>query len=345
LVSPRPFLARARRKLGGAPLFERASERIVLSPAITSDRPAAIQLPGEFDRALKFYDGREAERLRICGGPREEGATVAYVFDDALVAHGAVYKGLAGEFFRNDGPRHWFSGRVAQGGEALLAASQMSEVYFGDWLVESFSLGLLAEQRGVPAIGFARKPWLHEPGYRSLFGILTEPVAMARFKRLWIIDDRGMNTSRGERFRVLRQRLRANVAEHGEGPKRVFLTRGSLGQARSVVNADALEAFMSGRGYAIVHPEREQPASLARTLRDAEIVVTVEGSAQVHALLAMPDAATLTILQPPMRFTAPGKDMADLAGLRYAFMVGDPDGAGFSIDLVRLAHLLDRVEA
>jgi capsular polysaccharide biosynthesis protein len=282
---------------------------------------------------------------RIAGGnERREGATIAYRLENATVAHGVVYAGGASRIHRTDGPRFLLSGQAARREAGLIASSRTGELFFGDWLVEAFSLALVAETMSVPAIGFERREWPHEAGYRALFSLAIDPVRHVRFDTLWIVDDRGINDGRGARFRELRRRLRASTTSAQAG-ERVYLARGTTGQARTMTNQDDVEAQLAARGFAIVHPERETPRSLAAKLVDARIVVVMEGSAQTHALLAMADGGAVIVLQPPNRFTAPGKDMADMAGLRYGFIVGDPAGDGFSIDPQRLDETIALVDA
>lgn len=352
-VSIRPLLAWSRAKLrpedvaGFDGLAAQAVERIELSPAVVRDRPAALSLPGEFDRPFGYYGSKEAMAVSLAGGRnREDGATIAYALRDAIVAHGAVYAGTASQLVRRDGPRVFLWGRPEQRDAGVLIPSKGTEWYFGDWLFQAPLRCLLAERMGLPAIAFDRKPWLHEPGYNELLDVGAEPVRYARFRTLWLIDDRGINHGRTERFRELRRRLRAKVTNPG-GPERVFLPRGGMGKGtnRTILNAPAVEEQLAALGFEMTNPpEHETPLSLARKLVSARIVVTVEGSMQLHALLAMPEGGVIIALEPPDRFMVPAKEMADMAGLRYGFMVGTPGQDGFTVDLERLRQTIALAE-
>lgn len=345
MPSLRPLSARLRARIRPTDLMAQATQIVELSPAIVSRRPPAISLAGEFDRAEGYFAGREKEYGRVAGGDdRAEGATIAYALRDALVAHGVVYTGGASQIFRREGPRLLLTGRPEEREAGLLTASPITELFFGDWLVETPGLCLLAAEMKLPAVTFAKKPWLHEAGYLKLLDMAPEPIGHARFETLWMVDDRGTNDGRAARFRELRRRVRDKVLG-GAGGGRIYLARGNTGQARHMVNVVDVEAHLTTAGFEIVHPERETAQALARKLASAKIVVTVEGSAQVHALLAMPQEGRLVVLQPPDRFTAPGKDMADMAGMRYAFMVGEAVSDGFMIDLDRLSQTIELAES
>ena len=342
-----PLLARICGRVKLLRLIDRAAYSAELAPPVIIDRPAALALPGEFERAIGFYETREMEWRRVAGGQRREGATCAYRLDRALVAEGAVYKGLAAEFYRRDGPKLLLSGPVERRPTGLLVTNQVIETYFGDWLLQSFTAALLAERIGVPPVRLARPPWQHEAGYCELLGIVPEPIVRTRFDHLWIVDDRGMNDDRAARFKLLRDRLRS-VAAGKPSTGRVLIARGQSGKGRGLINDRAVVDLLAKRGFEVITPETMLPAAIVAALAKANVVVTIEGSAQNHALLACPAGATLVILQPPRRFTAPGKDWGDLVGLRYAFVVGEPTNSAnddFEIDLARLTALLDMVEA
>ncbi len=339
-----PFFARAYRRVRATPFLDQAVRCVTISPAIVSDRPPAISLPNEFERARGFFLPREIEHKRIMGGAREEGATLAYLFHDITMGGGAIYTGKTVDIFRRESRRFFLLGSSDNLDEALLGTTKTAEQFFGDWLSEGLSIELLAESWGVPAVGFARSDWLHEPGYRNITQLFSQKLHFARIRNFWLMDDRGINQNRGERFRELRARIRGR-SNAARGPKSVYLARGNMATPRSMANEDLIRYKLVDWGFTVIEPERETAASLVALLKNANLAVTIEGSAQVHALLAMPEHSTLLVLQPPDRFTAPGKDMADMGGLRYSFLVGDPTQNGFSIDAGRLLRTLDLIGA
>jgi capsular polysaccharide biosynthesis protein len=340
-ISVQPFLNRVLRKVYPANITDHADRHLIVSPAIESDRPAAICIPGEIERAQAFHLSPEIERGRIAGGKRQEGPTIAYRIRNATVGRGAVYTRGAMETYSERSSRWALIGELNLLPECVLVASKTTELFFGDWLVEGLSLELLAK-KWLPAAAFRRTNWLHEAGYRELTGLSVEQVDIAHADKLWIIDDRGINRSRAQRFQELRRIIRSRVTANFDSPNLVYLARGKLGSSRQMSNERETVNCLTCLGFEVVEPESETPLALASKLRNTSIAVCVEGSAQVHALLAMPEGSTIINIQPPQRFTAPGKDMADMAGMRYGFVVGD---AGFSVDADRLRRTIDLVNA
>jgi hypothetical protein len=111
-----------------------------------------------------------------------------------------------------------------------LCSNYVIERYFGHWATDGLVLELLAAQRSVPGLKLAGTPWMHEPGYRELCGLPVTRSDNAWIERLWVIDDRGINDGWISRIEELRRRVRSVVAPNG--PKRVMLTRGTLGAKR-----------------------------------------------------------------------------------------------------------------
>ena len=89
-----PIVARLRARLLGNPrLVDRASEIIEIAPAVDRMQPAAIALPGEFERVVAVQEETtwaiELERLRE--GTRRHGPTIGYRIDNAILGNGTLY--------------------------------------------------------------------------------------------------------------------------------------------------------------------------------------------------------------------------------------------------------------
>jgi capsular polysaccharide biosynthesis protein len=158
-----------------------------------------------------------------------------------------------------------------------------------------------------------------------------------------MVDDRGYNPGRMERFRRVRARLRDAV--NGGGPQRVFIRRGGLAAGRHLLNEDEVIAALAARGFAIVAPEELPARAVATTLRDARLVVGVEGSALSHANAVVGDGACVFAIQSPTSFNSIHRLATADAGLRFAFSVGDVrNGEAFTMPVERLARAIDMVE-
>jgi hypothetical protein len=222
-----------------------------------------------------------------------------------------------------------------------LCSNYVIERYFGHWATDGLVLELLAAQRSISGLKIAGAPWMHEPGYRELCGLQVTRSDNAWIDRLWVIDDRGINDSWISRIEELRRRVRSVAAPNG--PKRVMLTRGTLGAKRELVNSPEVEAALIRLGFDIVDPELETARSIAEKLCGVEIAITVEGSAQSHCWLAMPRQSSFVAIQPPTQFNLWPKMNADAIGINFAFVVADPHPEGFCLPTDRLLRIIDEV--
>jgi capsular polysaccharide biosynthesis protein len=338
-----PVTSRLRAKWSGsATLREGASEVIELSPAIDREQARAISLPAEFDRVVSFQNETtpEIEFKRLQQGVFRHGPTVVYRLDNAVVGDGTLYfKG--GYHVIKSGSRSILPRMRDQFADAMLCTNNVVERYFGHWLNDGLTLEMLAKEMSLEGIVLKHKPWLHEPGYRKLSELCAVQTEFTSVDRLMVVDDRGINDSWISRAKKLREKFRKAVKR--VGPKRVMLSRGSLGAARQLVNKSDVQEALQQFGFEIVSPESESAANLVNKLASAEIVVVVEGSAQSHCTFALPGGSTVLTIQPANRFTAVSKDRADAVGLNWAFVVADPRHEGFHLPIDRLLRTLDEV--
>ncbi|WP_303544193.1 glycosyltransferase 61 family protein [Sphingomonas natans] len=339
-----PILARLR---GYRPIEAAASQTVELAPADRAETSEAIALPGEFERATGAMETTNmAEQRRLIGaGMLDHGATIGRLVENVTIVGAGLYASRAYSTF---GPRPGMrvSSPCAHFDEAQFCGGQGGEFYFGHWLCDNLATEPLAAMRGLSAVTL-RPRWMHEAGYRALFQLRATEVAHARFDRLWVIDDRGYNEARVARFRAMRTTLRAAVGDPRPNT-RLYIARGTTGAKRALTNEPALIETLVARGFAVIEPEHMTPPAIATALAAAELVISIEGSALCHALMALPAGARMLTIQPPTRFNIFNKIIGDFAGLRTGYVVADPDGDGFRLDpdrLFRTIDLLDRAAA
>ena len=273
-----PLTSRLRAKLSGTQaIWSGAAEKIQLAPADESSGFPVICLPNELDRVIDVapLSTFALERSYVAEAPISQGPTIGYRFENAILADNTLY--AAGRFeVARAGEKRSFWGNTMS--TAQLCAHSPSNIYFGHWLRDALAMELLAEQRGLKGLSYVRKPWLHEPGYREIMKLPARPMAFARVRNLWSVDDRGLNASWIKRFRELRARVRKAAA--GGGPARVFLARGRGGESRELVNAPAIYEVLAARGFVSrSRPESLSPQQIVNTLSAAKIAISVEGSA------------------------------------------------------------------
>ncbi|WP_294395102.1 glycosyltransferase family 61 protein [uncultured Sphingomonas sp.] len=340
-----PLWARVAGRLGGnrSPR-DVAVETVELAPAIVRPSPAAIALPGEFDRVIQFQHetSPEHELSRVSAGDRRHGATTAYRLKDVLLADGRIYYRGGYTNFRQTDYRRVLTGPMEHIMQAALTTSSVAERYFGHWLCDALLMEQLAAQRGLPALTFERRAWSHEPGYRAALGLDATKVRQATVGDLWLFDDVGLNDGMVERLQALRGRIAAR--RPAEGPSHVFMRRGAMGTARVLTNQQAIEDALAQRGFTIIDPEQMAVDALIATLSHARTVVLVEGSAQSHVIHTMRKGGVALTIQPPRRFNAVLKPYADALGFHWAYAVADDAENGFTMPVDRLLRTMDLAE-
>ncbi|WP_341209391.1 glycosyltransferase family 61 protein [uncultured Sphingomonas sp.] len=347
MYSLRPLTARIVRPLdaGG---FWRGAETVDIDPAGRVERAPALFLPDELDRIVAHYPGvaPKDDLDRLLHTSRIEPATTAQVVPDVIVADGTLLRHGGVQVIRpGPGKRKMLRGHFATLPEAMLCADYVIDRYFGHWVADGWSREQLAIERAMVPMVLDPARFGHSEGYRALFDLPARSIADTRVRRLWLIDDRGYNPARMERFRRVRARLRAAVAGRGGGDK-VFIRRGAQAAGRNLCNEAEVIAALSARGFTIIAPDTLPVAQIAGALRDARIVVGVEGSALAHANAVLDPGACVFAIQSPASFNTIHRLATADVGLRFAFSVGDvATGDDFTMPVARLLRAIDMVEA
>ena len=342
-----PITTRLRsRFLGTAPIRSLATSKVELAPADECPALPVISLRNEFDRVRRVapLSTIEDQHEWITCARTRHGPTLAYRFENAVLADHTVYVPGGYEVAKSGDKRAILPGKHEEYDEAQLCTYAASNLFFGHWLRDALAMELLAEQRGLVALSYAKRPWIHEPGYREMVNLPGAPVSFASVRDLWIVDDRGLNKEWRGRFRELRTRVR-RTASNG-GPTHVFLSRGKSGAARELLNSASITDSLVNRGFSIVEPEMLSPFEIVHSLASAKVVISVEGSALNHVQYALPENSAIIAIQPPEQFNAFHKILADFNNLRFGYVVAAPASEGsFVLEPERLLRTLDLVEA
>jgi hypothetical protein len=322
-----------------------AVRRIILAHGETTLCPPAIQLPNDMDGVTAVMEDTtpELERKRIAGGQYQHEPTVALEFTGVRLHLGSIYRGSVSHRLV---ARHRLPARSAPAisiGEAAIASTYYGSIYFAHLLTDDLTLHLAAETL-APPVTVERRTYGHEPGYIDLLSIKRTLMRSARFRRLYLLEDHGQNRYKRERYNKLRSRLRASAGPAFQTDHIVMIRRGTSGVARKLVNETQVEQFLVARGAIIIEPESLTPTEIARKLLGSRIVVGVEGSHLAHGFMAMAERSCMLTLQPPYRFNSLFKDYTDCLSMRYASLTGQEVEGGFTIDLNRLARILDLIE-
>jgi len=355
----RPFANRARRALLGRRALEDAAvERETLQAAETEALPPPLALPDASARATAGCPGHSTlaeERHRAEITQVVHDAVVRYVLEDALVHPGGIeVPGAARLFAPADAAA--LRAPIARLPCAAYAATGATQRYFGHWLRDGCTTALLARD-GEALLLDMRSDWPDVPAYLGALGLAPAPGALFRVGRLAVFDDHGQGALKRARYAELRRRVAEAWPGSGTDPAartgtgrettrdaaRVFFRRGASGQPRGIANEEALVAFLKGRGFEVVDLAGARADALVRRFRAADLVLSVDGSHVNHAYLGLRPGAALLTLIPADRFTMVHRFCAHAFGLRYGYAVMARAGAGWAVDLDRLAALLDRV--
>ncbi|WP_214622448.1 glycosyltransferase 61 family protein [Sphingobium nicotianae] len=325
-----------------------------IAPEVPSVGKRAIFLPGEFEAVLGYPEDGDAqlEWTRISGGSHLHRATVEYMFEPAHIKNITLKAGRYVGRFPSVLPAarsHFGEADPIHFRDAFLSTSGLSGQQFGHWVRDSLVSELHGRSLGLPSVGVARKLWPHEPAFREMSGLACRYLWEARFDRLILLHDMGHNHYWERRFMELRQTLRDRAAfmPGQSAGSHIYLSRGAGARPRDPANLALIQAMLEDLGFRTVVPSSLSAQEIAVAVRDAEMVVSAEGSHLNHLHFFAPDALKLLVLQDPHRFYAYHKGLVDFYDGTFGFIVGRPEPDTpdrFRIDLENLKrtiHLLD----
>lgn len=350
MMLPIPLQWRVLRLLKGRRTYqETADQQWVLHPRETSLTRRAIYRSEDLDRVTAVHPETtyQHELGRIRGGRVEHMATTVYRLRQAHFLHGYIYHGAMRHCLVTTKEHLFPSLTTEQIERAALACTFVGLRYFGHFMTDDLTLALAAESLAQP-ITVPQPLTAHQIEYRNLFGIHPLPVAQAQCQELLLIEDVGQNRFKRKRYEVMRSRLQQFSSATSSGSssatsRGVMFLRGASGVRRLLVNESEVAAFLKQQGFAVLDAETLSVAEIVRQTLGAKIVVGVEGSQLVHGLFAMAEGGTMLTLQPPDRFNNVHKDYTDCLDMNYAFVVGNPEPNGFSINIEDLAKTLDHL--
>jgi hypothetical protein len=335
------YAARRVLRLPQIPVARAASRSWVVHPAVREVRPRAFFLDGQLDRVegVQNETSLDFELARVLGREVEHAATMAFELDDATIFEGSVYAGGTRlRFMEAPFSLRAFGGAEEELDRAALDCTFVGNRYFGHWIADDCPLHLLAREHAEP-IGVTRPLFGQEAQFGALWGLHPRKVSSATVRKLLYFLDYSQNRTKRERY----ERLRAPIqARAGSASRRgVYFRRGSGGALRELTNQTEIEERLTRRGFHVLDPTVETVEKVMDLCAGAPCVVSVEGSQLAHGLLNVAAGGSLLALQPPNRFNNVYKDRADCLGLRYGFVVGRGNEAGFHVDVDEIERTLD----
>jgi capsular polysaccharide biosynthesis protein len=339
-----PYMRLARRVLRGRGTLDSiASETVLLCPPETSEHEPPVFLPGQLDRltAGTEHQPLEAEIQSMLATTFTHDATIAYHIRDAVIYDGSAYAGnlrhvIADKnlFSASDTARYLKT--------AGLASTYVGNRYFGHWLADDCVQFLLAETTGAAAC-FSTPAWPHKARYANWFGQDWTPTDRAVVDDLVIYVDHAQNSLKLRRYALLSQKIRAAFSTPSIRDKRVYLRRGRTGIARPISEEDKLLERLARIGFVILDIVSDDLELIIKTLLQARLVVSMEGSHIAHCCFTLAENCGLLVLQPSDRFAAVHRHWAARVNVHFGFVVGiaSPSGYKFSeTEILQTAELL-----
>jgi len=317
-----------------------------ISPSsIAISRPAYF-LPGQLERVTGMAYTDNPRRDMQGGIATLYPPTRGFLVKDATLVDGSLYK--AGKrldlYSRARIPkRDRYIPRMRVEYEldcGAIYSSYDGNEFFGLWLTDDCPNYLLARDWGIP-ITSNQPASAHTLEYEKWLGMKPLRANCAFLHKVVLFDDDwGNNSSKQARFRMMKEKLLANVnVEQHPG---AFILRRDSGTPRIMHNEiEMAEYLRERRGFRILDVTRDDVSTIVANCAGARIIAGVEGSHLIHGLLAMQSRGAVLALQPPNRFCGVIKRTTDLENLRFGFVVGKADGNGFRVDPVEVERTLD----
>lgn len=213
--------------------------------------------------------------------------------------------------------------------------------YFGHWLRDDCAARELPLPGDATLFSLIRPDWPDCQFYETAFNQPWADVPAFFCRKLTVITDIGFSIGKRNRLARLRKRLRSKARAENVGDI-VYIRRGPTASERTMVNEPALIERLVAAGIKVVDPETGGNA-LASALLDTSIIISIEGSQLAHATHNLAEGGGLAVIQPPDRFYNPHHEWARLLGMRYSFVVGQPQEKGYTVDPDEVLAMVDRL--
>lgn len=231
--------------------------------------------------------------------------------------------------------------------KALLIDNDITQTYFGHWFTDQIPSTLVATPE-MPALALNTPKYTHAPGYEKIFQTTTRYAQQGRVDQLYWLSDFSQNSYKVKRYQQLRQRAEKFLLPEDCSAAGVYIARGNTGTTRILANEQELITHLIERGFTIIYPETMSPEMIARSLWNAPVIISIEGSQIAHTIHTISRTACVLVLMPPNRVSHIFKGIFDAIGkIAYGFYVCTAlkDTQGFYVDSFSdLDSLVDRLK-
>jgi len=321
-----PLLRNARRLIGGpAALAETAFECETLCPGEDVELSPSIFLPGQIEKITGVPVGSSLQsqfeqvlRHRVRHAP-----TLAFHIKNATVFDGAVYAGRMKHLIGDK--RASSNRRVFDLETGAVCSSWSGTKHFGHWLSDDALTYLLAKNYGTTICYSQSFPSDHKPIYEGYFDQDWSVIDRAAVEHLVVFQDHAQTSLKKKRQLELKSRIE-RLFPPREPRQHIYLKRNDTGVLRTVDNEHEIIDELSRRGFTILDIKTDSLEKILTHLVVAKIVVSLEGSHNVHGCYTLPAGSAMLFLEPANRFTATQRGWAENIGVKFGFVVGDNRG-------------------
>lgn len=194
---------------------------------------------------------------------------------------------------------------------AILIGNPNSEIYFGDWFLDELPAAKIDFDSSQPIA--IRKPigW-HPQEYLDIFKLGINYGFRGVVENLYLLSDSGQNSYKKQRYQLLRQKLEEynfpDVNFSG-----AYIRRGTKtqGMPRILDNENELITHLQKQNFDIIDIEKISAKELVKRLWNIPMVIGIEGSALIHAILPLKKFGSMLLLQPPKKINLTQKGVLD----------------------------------
>jgi capsular polysaccharide biosynthesis protein len=335
-----PYIRAIRRLINGRGSLASVSRNVeILCQVETEELPPPLMLPGQLERITdrqadpRFDTTNEHEILTATRPTITHAPTIAYHLDRAALISGSIYI----KHYRHivsDKPSQQAPVHIS---EAQLSTSWLGSQFFGHWLRDDLTVGLL----GPTPLSVPGQHYPDADDYLKYFGQKpTAPVDKAMIDHLTIYQDFSQNSLKRKRY----DKLRAKMSEQFPKEPRdcIYLRRGNTGSPRLIENEDEIIDRLSKAGFTIID-QNALGDKLAR-LSKARVVVTMEGSQLNHCVYTLPESAAVIALEPSNRFCSISRGWCNCLGIQFGFVVGHKGQRGYLFSADEVLRTVDLVK-
>lgn len=340
-------IAQLRKRISGRPVFGDFGQPELEHPARELSCRPALYEPDQLSRITGGGNGMTFDTLMTLWTQTRWTEAPLHIFrlGPACILRGTVITRKAMHWM--DVPRPMLNDLlvdVPSTPESVVLNSQQGLRFFGHWLGDDCSsYEAFPDHPGL--ISMKRPKWGDVAFYEKAFDQHWQDQNVIVSENLILLNSLGFSRRKGDRYRTLRHRLRKAIGPTGEPGKIVYIRRGPSAKMRTwIANDDDVATALEARGITVVTPEGDT-AAFVRTILDAAIVITMEGSQARHSIYGLCDGGGLLILQPPDQAYGAAQEWMRVLDLHCGMVIGMPADEGFTVNPDEVLSMTDRLLA